>query len=173
MGSVRMAPVVRILDGGLSTALEKSGYEISGDPLWSARLLATDPACVVAAHEKFVHAGADVITTASYQASVDGFIKHLGLKDPEPAMKLIASSVDLARQAVRNCGKEGKGIFAPASSALAGLLILSVSDELDRLMWCQDRLHKSGNEELESQTTDANVCQKQVRVGVWKYRQVV
>ena len=88
-------PVV-ILDGGLSTALELGGADL-GDELWTARLLRDDPDAIVAAHEAFYDAGADVSTTASYQASVPGFVAA-GMERAE-AERLVASSVSLAQRA--------------------------------------------------------------------------
>ncbi|MCW2699853.1 MAG: mmuM, partial [Blastococcus sp.] len=61
-----------ILDGGLSTELESRGHDVSS-VLWSARLLRDDPGAIVAAHAAFAAAGAQVATTASYQATVEGF----------------------------------------------------------------------------------------------------
>ena len=57
-----------LLDGGLSTELEARGHDV-GSALWSARLLRDDPAAIVAAHAAFAAAGAQVATTASYQAT--------------------------------------------------------------------------------------------------------
>lgn len=85
-----------LLDGGLSTELERAGADVSS-ALWSARLLRDDPAAVVAAHAAFFAAGAQVATTASYQASVGGFAA-VGVERAE-AERLIASSVALARRA--------------------------------------------------------------------------
>jgi len=59
-----------LLDGGLATQLEASGADL-GTPLWSAQVLLDDPDAVVAAHEAFFAAGAQVATTASYQAPVE------------------------------------------------------------------------------------------------------
>src|SRR3712207_8290727 len=61
-----------VLDGGLSTELEARGHDV-GSALWSARLLRDDPAAIVAAHAAFAAAGAPVATTASYQATLEGF----------------------------------------------------------------------------------------------------
>jgi S-methylmethionine-dependent homocysteine/selenocysteine methylase len=47
----------------------------------------------------FITAGAQLIRTNSYQASVDGFRKHLGINEEE-SLNLIKKSVDLARQAI-------------------------------------------------------------------------
>lgn len=85
-----------VLDGGLATELEARGHDLSGE-LWSARLLADDPAAIVAAHRAFFRAGATVATTASYQASLGGFAE-LGL-DRDEAVRLLELSVELAREA--------------------------------------------------------------------------
>lgn len=91
-----MSLAVRILDGGLATELERRGHDLSDD-LWSARLLRDDPGAIRAAHERFFLAGAQVATTASYQASVQGFAAA-GV-DRADAERLIRSSVLLAREA--------------------------------------------------------------------------
>ena len=59
-----------LLDGGLATQLEAAGADLS-TPLWSAQVLLDDPDAVVAAHQAFFAAGAEVATTASYQAPVE------------------------------------------------------------------------------------------------------
>ncbi|KAM9482351.1 homocysteine S-methyltransferase YbgG isoform 2-T2 [Clarias gariepinus] len=92
-----MACTPFILDGGLSTELEERGFHIQGDPLWSARILHTNPGAVKDVHNSFLQCGSDVITTATYQASVEGFIKHLGVKSEE-AENLIMSGVRLAKE---------------------------------------------------------------------------
>ena len=84
-----------VLDGGLSTELEARGHDISS-ALWSARLLREEPEAIAAAHAAFAAAGAQVATTASYQATVEGFAAA-GVDEPE-ALGLIARSVELARR---------------------------------------------------------------------------
>lgn len=88
--AAELARRVVVLDGGLATELERRGAELSSN-LWSARLLHDDPGEIVEAHRAFVEAGAEVVTSASYQASFEG----LG-DDAEQLMRL---SVTLARQA--------------------------------------------------------------------------
>ena len=85
-----------LLDGGLSTTLELLGHDISGD-LWSARLLQDNPEAIVLAHEAFFAAGAEVATTATYQATFDGFARH-GI-DRATTADLMRRSVTLARRA--------------------------------------------------------------------------
>ncbi|KAG8586483.1 hypothetical protein GDO81_005387 [Engystomops pustulosus] len=76
-----MAAELTILSGGLSTELEAAGFLIQGDPLWSARLLHTNPQAVKTVHTN----GANVLSTATYQASIEGFKQHLGLNFEEAA----------------------------------------------------------------------------------------
>ena len=94
MATIRSGVVV--LDGGLATELEARGHDMS-DRLWSARLLLTDPAAIENVHLAYYRAGAQVATTASYQASVDGFAAA-GI-DRAGALGLIAQSVVLAQRA--------------------------------------------------------------------------
>ena len=87
---------VLISDGGLATELEARGHDLSDD-LWSARVLAEDPAEIVAVHEAFFLAGAQIATTASYQASFEGFARRgVGRVDAE---RLMRRSVELAKSA--------------------------------------------------------------------------
>jgi S-methylmethionine-dependent homocysteine/selenocysteine methylase len=87
---------VTVLDGGLSTALEGLGADLSSD-LWTARLLGDAPHLIAEAHRAFFTAGAQVATAASYQASVPSLVKAgFGERD---AARLITSSVELAQQA--------------------------------------------------------------------------
>ncbi|MFD7537811.1 homocysteine S-methyltransferase [Streptomyces sp. NPDC059819] len=83
-----------VLDGGLSNQLESQGCDLS-DELWSARLLADDPRQIQAAHAAYVRAGAQVLTTAGYQATFEGFARR-GLSHGEAA-RLLTRSVELAR----------------------------------------------------------------------------
>jgi homocysteine S-methyltransferase len=100
--SLAVGPVV--LDGGLATLLEARGHDLSSD-LWSARLLRDDPEAIVAAHTEFFAAGAQVATSASYQASFEGFAR-LGL-DREQAADLMRLAVSLAARARDESAPEG------------------------------------------------------------------
>jgi len=64
-----------ILDGALATELEKRGANLN-HALWSAKLLIENPALIKQVHLDYLHAGADIITTATYQASFSGFAKQ-------------------------------------------------------------------------------------------------
>lgn len=87
---------VVVLDGGLATELEAQGHDLT-DRLWSARLLLSDPSAIETAHLAYYRAGAEVATTASYQASIEGF--RAARLDRRAALALVASSVGLAARA--------------------------------------------------------------------------
>jgi homocysteine S-methyltransferase len=85
-----------ILDGGLSTQLELGGADLS-DSLWTAKVLLEDPAAILRAHIAFLDAGADVLITASYQVSFEGFGAHGW--GSTAAADALRSSVAIAREA--------------------------------------------------------------------------
>lgn len=87
---------VIVIDGGLATELERRGNDLS-DRLWSARLLAEAPDEIVEAHLAYFRAGARVATTASYQATFEGFAER-GIGRAEAA-GLLRRSVELAAEA--------------------------------------------------------------------------
>lgn len=87
---------VVVIDGGLSTQLERRGHRLD-DPLWTGRVLTTDPSAIVQAHADFVGAGADVVISASYQVSREGFAA-VGRSKAE-ADNALVSSVQAAREA--------------------------------------------------------------------------
>ncbi len=85
-----------MLDGGLATQLEAQGNNLD-HALWSARLLHDNPDEIVRAHLAFFRAGATIATTASYQATFDGWAA-LGI-DHATATALLQRSVTLAAEA--------------------------------------------------------------------------
>lgn len=106
-----------ILDGGLATELEAQGHDLS-DRLWSARLLVVDPDAIEAVHLAYFRAGAQVATTASYQATVPGFAAA-GL-DRSEALDAIRRSVELARRARDRFLAEAGGIGGAGGLRIAG-----------------------------------------------------
>jgi homocysteine S-methyltransferase len=84
---------VVILDGALATELERRGADLQ-DALWSAKTLLEAPALIQQLHYDYLVAGADVITTASYQATFAGYARR-GL-DAAAAEAVMLRSVALA-----------------------------------------------------------------------------
>jgi homocysteine S-methyltransferase len=107
-----------IADGGLATELEARGHDLS-DALWSARLLVDAPQEITAVHTAFFRAGATIATTASYQASFDGFAAGgIGRDD---TVRLLRRSVELAKDARDDVGGAGQvaASVGPYGAALA------------------------------------------------------
>src|SRR5579862_2890712 len=82
-----------VLDGALATELERRGADLL-DPLWSAKVLLEQPKMIQAVHLDYFRAGADIATTASYQATFEGFARR-GLS-PAAAEELLRGAVALA-----------------------------------------------------------------------------
>jgi homocysteine S-methyltransferase len=116
-----------VLDGGLATQLEAQGADLS-DRLWSARLLVEAPDQIVAAHLAFYRAGAQVATTASYQATFEGFAAR-GL-DHDAAADLLCRSVELADRARVMALDEGIAgpLFVAASIGPYGAMLADGSE---------------------------------------------
>ncbi|MEU6382587.1 homocysteine S-methyltransferase [Streptomyces bauhiniae] len=113
-----------ILDGGLSNQLASAGYDLS-DELWSARLLAEAPEAITEAHLAYYTAGADVAITAGYQATFEGFAAR-GIGRAEAA-RLMASSVELAREAARRADAT-RPLWVAASAGPYGAMLADGSE---------------------------------------------
>ena len=116
---------VLVTDGGLATELEARGNDLS-DPLWSARLLLDAPGQITDAHLAFFRAGAVIATSASYQASFEGFARR-GL-DRGAAAGLMRRSVDLARAARDQVAGDGRARWVAASAGPYGAALADGSE---------------------------------------------
>lgn len=113
---------VLVLDGGLATQLELLGCDLN-DPLWSAKVLLEQPELIQQVHEDYLRAGADCLITASYQATLEGFMRR-GL-DGETAVSLLQRAVHLAmaaRDAVFQQNKRLKPLVAASIGPYAAFL---------------------------------------------------
>ncbi|KAF7539226.1 hypothetical protein G7054_g2297 [Neopestalotiopsis clavispora] len=100
---------IQILDGGLGTSLEdKYGVKFNHSmPLWSTHFLIEGPETLLACQTDFVTAGADVLLTATYQTSVEGFQRTKTTNHPEGISKehiggYMTKAVSIAEKAIRN-----------------------------------------------------------------------
>lgn len=94
---------IRVLDGAMATELERRGCDISG-PLWSAQVLDDSPGTIAAVHLDYLRAGADCISTASYQVSALGY-RELG-RSADDAAHALRESVAIAEQARADYARE-------------------------------------------------------------------
>ncbi|CAI0465849.1 unnamed protein product [Linum tenue] len=85
-----------VVDGGFATELERYGADLN-DPLWSAKCLISSPQLVRRVHLDYLDAGANIILTASYQATIQGF-ESKGMSREE-AEHLLKRSVEIACEA--------------------------------------------------------------------------
>jgi homocysteine S-methyltransferase len=104
---------VLILDGGMATSLEAKGFDLSGS-LWSARVLVDNPMAIRDVHVEHARAGADIVTSASYQASRSGFI-NAGLTEDD-YLRALELSLILAQSAADEVGSEAKRTVRVAAS---------------------------------------------------------
>ena len=109
----------------MSNALEARGHDLS-DALWSARLLRDARDEVAAVHRAYYLAGADVATTASYQASEEGFVRA-GV-DRAEARRLVADSVTLAREVRDSLAGDGRARLVAASVGPYGAMLADGSE---------------------------------------------
>jgi homocysteine S-methyltransferase len=95
-----------VLDGGLATELERRGASIR-DPLWSGIALLERPELIRDVHRAYLAAGADIITTATYQTTFQGFAaRGIGARRAE---QLMLQSVRLVRDAWQDLVTERSG----------------------------------------------------------------
>ena len=125
MRFLEIPDAVLVADGGLATELEARGHDLS-DALWSARLLMDAPEEITSAHLAFFRAGAVIATTASYQASFDGFAAR-GLTRADAA-GLMRRSVDLAQAARAELAGDGTTRWVAASVGPYGAALADGSE---------------------------------------------
>ncbi|KAL8834131.1 MAG: hypothetical protein Q9170_003905 [Blastenia crenularia] len=123
---------VRLLDGGLGTTLESPPYQAelpAKNCLWSSYFLITSPDTLSRVHKAFVDAGSDVLLTATYQASLEGFTATR--KAPSASSEgdddtyslaegstLMRTAVPLAKQAFSS-GKKARREYSRGEVALS------------------------------------------------------
>jgi len=109
-----------MLDGALATELERHGADLNHE-LWSAKMLIEAPEMIRQVSQDYLVAGADIIATATYQASFEGFEK-VGIRRHR-ASNLMQLSVDLAvlaREAFWSSYESHLGRLRPLVAASIG-----------------------------------------------------
>lgn len=111
---------IMIADGAMATELEAMGCNLN-DELWSAKVLAEQPELIKKVHLSYFEAGADCGMTASYQATIEGYVKK-GYSEEE-AEELIKRAVSLlieARNEWWNTKGKNEGRVYPLVAASVG-----------------------------------------------------
>ena len=134
-----------VLDGALATEMEKLGADLN-DPLWSAKLLLEDSPLIHDVAYQYLLAGADIVTTNTYQATVPGFVKkginktdaldlikkaaEIGLKTRDDFWKLPTNRYGRIKPLV--CGSIGPyGAYLADGSEYSGSYSLSYQEFCD------------------------------------------
>ncbi len=106
-------PALHVLDGGMATELERRGCDISG-PLWSAHVLVTAPEKIAQVHLDYLRAGADCISTVSYQVSAMGYAEAgRPTADAANALRQSVAIAEAAREEYRR--ESGRPVLIAAS----------------------------------------------------------
>ena len=108
---------IKLLDGSMSFPLEQLGYNLK-NKLWTGMALISDPDIIKNIHKDYINAGADYISTSTYQVSYDR-LQNMGYQSSE-IKKVFQKSVDLVKEAIKESRskKEIKivGSFGPFAS---------------------------------------------------------
>lgn len=153
---------VTLLDGGMGRELARMGAPFR-QPEWSALALIEAPHCVQLAHEAFVAAGADVITTNSY-AVVPFHIGDTRFRDEGRALASLAGR--LARKAAGRTvlvagslpptsGSYRPDLFdAARAEAILSTLIDGLEPHVD--LWLAETLSSTSEVAVVRRVLDAN-----------------
>ena len=147
--------MITILDGGMGRELQRLGAPFR-QPEWSALALMQRPEFVTKAHERFVHAGANVISTNSY--AIVPF--HIGeALFHERGLELAGLAGQLARDVANNGGVKVAGSLPPvlgsyrpdlfevkAARVILSVLIEGLAPFAD--VWLAETLSTLGEAEL-------------------------
>ncbi len=93
----RFTHVPIVLDGATGTELTRRGVETTL-PLWSAAALLSHPEVVLAIHQDYVHAGADVVVANTFRTN-PRTLRRAGMLDRGPQLNQLA--LQLVQQAIR------------------------------------------------------------------------
>ena len=108
---------IKLLDGSMSFPLEQLGYNLK-NKLWTGMALISDSDIIKNIHKDYINAGADYISTSTYQVSYDR-LQNMGYQSSE-IKKVFQKSVDLVKEAIKESRskKEIKivGSFGPFAS---------------------------------------------------------
>jgi homocysteine S-methyltransferase len=132
-----------ILDGALATELEVRGANLN-HALWSAKLLKENPKLIKDVHLDYLISGANIIATASYQASFIGFEKQGYTK--EEAIQLLKLSVQLAIEAREEfmSSQNGASLLSPLVAASLGPYGAALADGSESVSYTHLRAHETG-----------------------------
>lgn len=148
------------LDGGLASELEDRGYRFKTS-LWSAQLLLDNPSAIYRSHLNYLEAGAQIITSSSYQATVQG-LSTQGI-DSDKAQNILIDSVNIAIRARDHAArKTGRPALVAASIGPYGAYLADGSEYCGNYGLEADTLaafHQRRIELLDASEADILACE--------------
>lgn len=107
-----------VLDGALGTQLEEiipidNPLSVKGLPLWSTKVLIQEPSFIIEIHKKYLQAGASMLITSLYQASLQTLHKHQEMSLAQ-ARQVWQKSINCAKDAISSVDSDTK-VFIAAS----------------------------------------------------------
>ncbi|KAL8911188.1 MAG: hypothetical protein Q9171_003594 [Xanthocarpia ochracea] len=117
---------IRFLDAGLGTTLESPPHNAkfqTDSSLWSSDFLITSPQTLSGVHQAFVKAGADVLLTATYQASLEGFA---ATKRPPPSDSSSNKNRATAQDTPKTYGRDEANALMRSAVPLARQALSSI-----------------------------------------------
>ncbi|PRQ36032.1 putative homocysteine S-methyltransferase [Rosa chinensis] len=163
-----------LLDGRFATELERHGADLN-DPLRSAKCLVSSPPLVRRVHLDYLDAGANIIITASYHATIQGF-EAKGFSKEE-AKALLRKSVEIAIEAREiyfdKCTK-GSWDFVdagkPSRHPVLAYAELLEEEAIDIPAWftfaSKDGIDVVSGDSIFECASIANACKQVVAVGI-------
>ena len=105
LGHPSTLPRILLLDGGVSTHLERQGATFAHRALWSSSLLLTDPARIKQGHKDWLeHGGVNLISTVTYQCHYEPTLWPPDvIRDDAHMDDLWRQAIGLAQEAVQEC----------------------------------------------------------------------
>ncbi|KAE8415213.1 Homocysteine S-methyltransferase [Aspergillus pseudocaelatus] len=149
--TTRQFPIL-LLDGGLGTTLGDPPHNITftaETPLWSAHLLISSPSTLEEVHKAFATVGADIVLTATYQTSFEGFTLTNSRYTADDAAHYMRSAIPLARRAGSSSGRTVKvalslgpygATMSPVGAEYTGLYPEEMNSESKLREWHARRL---------------------------------
>ncbi|KAL4869568.1 hypothetical protein BDV12DRAFT_76102 [Aspergillus spectabilis] len=123
---------ILLLDGGLGTTLELPLFNVTftaSTPLWSSHLLISSPTTLQSAHRAFLNAGANILLTATYQTSTEGFANTNASHTVEDAERYMRSAIPLVRSVISSAGEQQQRCRVALSLGPYGATMVPVAAE--------------------------------------------
>ncbi|GMG33571.1 unnamed protein product [Ambrosiozyma monospora] len=123
---IKTNPKPLVLDGAMGTELERRGVNVN-DKLWSGLALINNPDKISQLYQDYLKAGADIITTATYQLSTQALKDH-GFNQIDVYDSAIKVSADSKQAFYADDANERRQIYIAGSVGPYGAFLADGSE---------------------------------------------